>query len=415
MVVRGRSWLVGRLSWTKRTTQNEKTDRKKPKPQNLLSGRLLDAVRVPEQAGFHVGGIVPARRFRGCPLIQQEHLALQLIRLKPGEDFVPKADGLAFVFTKGGVGKCVTRAGSQRILAGDILVLNGTAGGKFSVHDKGEFLFWSFSVCFENLLPLFSGNEISLLHNVTDGYKAARVYSASSPLATECQRLLGVVPPQFNLDHRGQLVRIAATILSVEFKESQTRRSGFARPENHMVQVFERLSATELINLSVGELAGKFSCSRRHLNRLFHQHFGVSVAALRMEMRLLKAMSLLRDTEAKIINVAEQCGFNHLGLFNTCFKRRFGSSPGQWRKTILLDEGGIPARRPADQSACPLHVNGLCPWGGKIVAQAQPVVATARVAEAQFEPGNRPRRGRAVVAPLPANVKRNFLESMPEE
>jgi hypothetical protein len=31
--------------------------------------------------------------------------------------------------------------------------------------------------------------------------------------------------------------------------------------------------------------------------------------------------------------VAEQCGFNHLGLFNTCFKRRFGTSPSQWRKS----------------------------------------------------------------------------------
>jgi AraC-like DNA-binding protein len=99
-----------------------------------------------------------------------------------------------------------------------------------------------------------------------------------------------------------------------------------------MVQVFEKLSASELINLSVGELADRFNCSRRHLNRLFHQHFGVSVAALRMEMRMLKAISLLRDAGVKIIDVAEQCGFNHLGLFNTCFKRRFGTSPGRWRK-----------------------------------------------------------------------------------
>ena len=51
-----------------------------------------------------------------------------------------------------------------------------------------------------------------------------------------------------------------------------------------------------------------------------------------MELRLLKAVTLLRNPTAKIITVAEQCGFNHLGLFNICFKRRFGQSPGQWRK-----------------------------------------------------------------------------------
>jgi AraC-like DNA-binding protein len=114
----------------------------------------------------------------------------------------------------------------------------------------------------------------------------------------------------------------------------------------------------------VGELADKFSCSRRHLNRLFHQHFGFSVAALRMEMRLLKAVSLLREPDAKVINVAEQCGFNHLGLFNICFKRRFGNSPGQWRKLTSQAEGqraGLTEAAPT----CPLKSNGLCPWSGK--------------------------------------------------
>lgn len=296
---------------------------------------------------------------------QREHLQLQLSRLKSGEEFLFNEDGLTFVLAKGGTGKCGTRAATHRLGAGDILVLNGAAGGKLSVQDKGEFLFWNFSVCFENLLPLFSGNEISLLHNITESYKTAKIYPASHPLAVECHHLLGVVPPQFNLDHRGQLVRIAATILSAEFKAAQTQRSGFARTEDHMIQVFERLSASELINLSVGELAAKFNCSRRHLNRLFHQHFGVAVASLRMEMRLLKAMSLLRDPEAKIINVAEQCGFNHLGLFNTCFKRRFGTSPGQWRKVALQAEKS-PAPKTGDQPACPLHANGLCPWNGKM-------------------------------------------------
>jgi len=316
--------------------------------------------------------------FRGrCPLNRRDHLALQLVRLKPAEEFAVNEDGLTFVLTKGGAGKCVARSGSHRLLPGDIMVLNGISGGNFSVSDKGEFLFWNFSLCFENLLPLFSGNEISLLHNITESYKAGKIYPADSPLAVECHRLLGVVPAQFNLDHRGQLLRLATTILSVEFKEAQTRRSGFARSEDHMIETFEKLSSSELINLSVGELAEKFNCSRRHLNRLFHQHFGVAVASLRMEMRLLKAISLLRDPDAKIINVAEQCGFNHLGLFNTCFKRRFGTSPGQWRKTALQVESGSTLKA-GGKPACPLHASGLCPWGGKIEA-AHPTSLDASV------------------------------------
>jgi AraC-like DNA-binding protein len=274
-----------------------------------------------------------------CELNDQNHLSLRLARLKSSEEWAQPGEGLVFVFAKGGNGKYTSKTAAHRLTAGDIMVFDGAAGGRLAVADnKGEFLFWTFSTCFENLLPLFASREITFLHNITEGFKTPKIYPARSPLAADCQRLLAVVPPQFNLDHRGQLIRIAASILSLEFKEAQGRQGGYVRVEDHMTQVFEKLSASELTNLSVGELADRFSCSRRHLNRLFHQHFGVSVAALRMEMRLLKAVSLLRDPSAKIINVAEQCGFNHLGLFNTCFKRRFGTSPGQWRKSVLQSE-----------------------------------------------------------------------------
>jgi AraC-like DNA-binding protein len=269
-------------------------------------------------------------------LNKEYHLALSLACLKSHEESEQEGEGLIFLFSKGGVRKYISKLAVHRLLPGDILVFNRTAGSKLTVYDnKGEFLFWIFSVCFENLLPLFAGNEIGLLHNVIEGFKAAKIYPARSPLAVECRRLLGMVPSEFNLDHRGQLIRIAASILSLEFKEAQTRQGGYVRAEDHLTQVLEKLSAAELINLSVGELAERFGCSRRHLNRLFHQHFGFSVAALKMEMRLLKAVSLLREADVKIINVAEQCGFNHLGLFNTCFKRRFGTSPSQWRKSSI--------------------------------------------------------------------------------
>jgi AraC-like DNA-binding protein len=309
-------------------------------------------------------------------LNNQDHLALRLARLKAPEELALHQEGLTFVFARGGVGKYVSKNSTHRLAAGEILIVNGSSLGCLSPADKGEFIFWTFSVCFEHLLPLFGSSEISLLHNLTEGFKTGKIYPASSPMAVEGHRLIGVVPSQYNLDHRGQIIRIAASILSAEFKEAQGQRSSFARPEEHMVQVFEKLSASELINLSVGELAERFNCSRRHLNRLFHQHFGVSVASLRMEMRLLKAISLLRDPSAKIINVAEQCGFNHLGLFNTCFKRRFGASPGQWRKSTLQPQPAPKAAKAKPTLACPLQSNGLCPMSHPVESGAKAVAST---------------------------------------
>lgn len=306
---------------------------------------------------------------------QQNQLMLRLARLKFPEGMDLEGDYLVFLFCKGGTGEYSSRSVTHRLRPGDILVFNASGGSKLSVfeHKAAEFLFWSFSVRFENLLPLFSGEEISLLHHITENFRVGRVYPATTAVAVDCQKLLEVVPPQFNLDHRGQLVRIAATILSVEFKDALAKWNGGSRANDHLVQVFEQLSASELISLSVCELASRFNCSRRHLNRLFHQHFGISVAALRMEMRLLKAISLLRDGEAKVINVAEQCGFNHLGLFNICFKRRFGTSPGQWRKLSL--EKGAAENKVNGSLTCPMHYSGLCPLAGQPEASPPPVAS----------------------------------------
>jgi len=296
-------------------------------------------------------------------MFSQEHLTLRLVRLKPSEKWIHRANGLSFVFPKGGGGKYVSKAVSQCLVPGDVLVLNRTQEGEggLCADERSEMVFWFFAANFEHLFPLFAGNEIRLLQNVIEGFKGTKLYGASSPLAGECHRLLAEVPPQFNLDHRSQLLRVVAAILDMEFKTAQPYRVGFVRAEEHMIQVFEKLSANELLSLSVGELAARFGCSKRHLNRLFHQHFGFSVAAMRMEMRLLKAASLLRDPDTKVINVAEQSGFNHLGLFNTCFKRRFGASPGQWRKMSAQAEARS-VRPVNDRLACPLRSNGLCPW-----------------------------------------------------
>lgn len=296
-------------------------------------------------------------------MFSHNHLTLRMVRLKKGEEWTHRGEGLAFVFPQSGVG--IFQAGpiSQSVAPGDVLVVNGSPNGNLAVTSGPELLFWWFRAELEHLYPLFSSQEIGALHNVHQAYRSLRLYGSVTPIAKQCKRLLDDVPPQLNLEHRGHVLKLAAAVLSKEFSEANIQRDGFLNVEEHVKQVLEHLSLEEVLDLSVSELAEKFKCSRRHLNRLFHQYFGLSVAALRMEMRLLKAVSLLRDPEAKIINVADDCGFNHLGLFNMCFKKRFGTSPGDWRRKNVTAKGCVtPPTAPPEETGCRLGVNGLCPW-----------------------------------------------------
>src|ERR1035437_2328525 len=106
-------------------------------------------------------------------MLAQDYLTLRMVRLKPPEEWLNKQAGLAFVFPKGGAGKCLAGAFNQRLAPGDVLVLDGAAGSKICASNRGEMVFACFSVCFEHLFPLFTGNEISLLQAVTDDFKPA--------------------------------------------------------------------------------------------------------------------------------------------------------------------------------------------------------------------------------------------------
>ena len=296
-------------------------------------------------------------------MFDQDYFALRLVRLTPSEEWSSQKEGLYFVFLTGGSGQYVSGSAAQRLAPGDILVCAGSPDGKLNVYHGAEIIFLSFVLRLEHLLPLFAGSEISLLHEVTNHFKGAKLVPAATALAMKCHRLIEEVPPQLDLEYRSHLLRIAAAILNEEFRMAHHQRLGLGQVEERLIRVFEQLSVDQLSDLSVEQLASKFGCSRRHLNRLFHQYFGFSVGALRMEMRLLKAVTLLRDSDAKVINVAVQCGFNHLGLFNTCFKKRFGVSPGRWRKQAAPAELP-PASARGDDSACPLQIKGLCPLAG---------------------------------------------------
>jgi AraC family multidrug resistance transcriptional activator len=293
----------------------------------------------------------------------QDHLTLRTVHLRPHEEWSSEGQGLAFVLATTGHAKHLQGKMAQPVGPGDVLVLDRACGGKLAAQEGGEFCFGSFGLNPEHLFPLFDSAELSFLQKITDNFKGARVYPAQSESARECHQLADGITTQHDLGHRSQLLRVAAVILSVEFKQARRQSSGYVRMEEHMLQVFEQLSTSEILNSSVCGLAEKFGCSRRHLNRLFHQHFGISVAALKMEMRLLKAVSLLRNPDAKVIHVAQECGFNHLGLFNACFKRRFGTSPGVWRKPLGPSGGQLDGSM-IGSLGCPLRVTGLCPHVG---------------------------------------------------
>ena len=297
-------------------------------------------------------------------MLGYDHLALGLFQLKPSEEWLSRGPGFSFLFPKEGLGTFASAAINHPLASGDVLVCSEAQGGQVCAMEAGELVCWHFSFCLEHLYPLLGGDELSLLQNLPECFRTPRLYPSSSPLAQECHRLLAAAPPGHRLDHRGQLLRVVTAILAEEFKDLRSQRGGLGGAGQDMIHMLGKLTVEDITGFTAQELADKFHWTRRHLGRLFQQHFGLSLTALKMEIRLIKAMTLLRNRNLKVNHVAKECGFSHLGLFNSCFKRRFGASPGHWR------DANNPAKaHPAGlingEPLCRMQASGMCPWAGK--------------------------------------------------
>jgi AraC-like DNA-binding protein len=260
------------------------------------------------------------------------HFTLHLAKLRPAEPWSCKGQGLEYVFMKDGLCEYVFGTLRRPLSPGGLMVINQSKPGSLRAINGGESSFWHFSSALDHIAPLFAGHEVCMLPSLIERLKTTKVYPPSTNLARECHKLLAETPAMPSLSQRGHLLRIIAVILSEELQCAEIKTSACSRAEDRMLQAFGNLSAEDLLTVSVEKLACQMGCSRRHLARLFRQHFGTSLLALRTEMRLLKAASLLRNPATKMLCVAHESGFTHLGLFHHSFKKRFGASPGSWRK-----------------------------------------------------------------------------------
>jgi AraC-like DNA-binding protein len=92
----------------------------------------------------------------------------------------------------------------------------------------------------------------------------------------------------------------------------------------------EQFSAADLLDRSPDDLACELGCSRLEFNRLIRDHFGLSLVALKIELRLLQAAHRLRKQPVDVSAIAGQCGFGNIHLFAACFEKRFGITPSKW-------------------------------------------------------------------------------------
>ena len=86
-------------------------------------------------------------------------------------------------------------------------------------------------------------------------------------------------------------------------------------------------------DITVESLASRFNYSVYHFNRLFKKHMGISPYQYIINLRLHKAVGLLLSTNKSIAEIARMTNFPSIGRLSSCFRRQYGMTPLQYRKS----------------------------------------------------------------------------------
>lgn len=87
--------------------------------------------------------------------------------------------------------------------------------------------------------------------------------------------------------------------------------------------------------ISLTTLSELFHINSAHLSETFKHHVGQNFSDYLVSLRMKKAESLLKDSQLKIIDIANLVGFSSAGYFSTVFKKYSGHSPLEFRKQLV--------------------------------------------------------------------------------
>ncbi len=114
----------------------------------------------------------------------------------------------------------------------------------------------------------------------------------------------------------------------------QAQISGENTDANMLILAVEKYISDEYRGGTLGELARRTGYSAPALSRLIKKHTGMTFKELQTKQRMEQVITLLRDTDRPINEIAVSVGYENQSFFYKRFQREFGMSPKEARKKL---------------------------------------------------------------------------------
>ncbi len=252
--------------------------------------------------------------------------------LLPGGEWSPQMSGWLVIHVSCGAGYWLHPRMSWELQTGAVVLCSDQAQGCVRASEVGELRLHFFRLDPRKLTGLLSLADQALLANAAGDEKLSlRVLLPNAQLSDQFTRL-SCAQTRKDFPARVQLLQLFIEVFGGDFQQPAADTAEACDARARLTQLLNQTPVSDWLELGFAELASKTRCSPRHLSRLFTEVVGVSFREKQTELRLTRACELLATTNAKVVDVAQDSGYDSTSLFNAMFKQRFGTSPAKWRE-----------------------------------------------------------------------------------
>src|SRR5262245_36738385 len=268
----------------------------------------------------------------------EPHLVVTQVQLLPAAEWQPTSPGWVFAQVTAGQAYSIHALKSQDLDTGAVIGFSQSGRGYIRASRVNGALLNCFHVEPERLVGLITlGEQRSLQQSAKWENAPPRIFLPGHPVSEKFKNVCSNSEHHL-LSERLYLLGIFTEILADEFKSGPEEcGSTCSNARVRMAELLRQMPAAALLDLKLDELVQQMHCTPRHVSRVFNEVVGTSFRKKQSEVRLLRAQELLATTDTKVLQVAMESGFQSVSLFNLMFKRRFGSTPGEWRKRVRKD------------------------------------------------------------------------------
>lgn len=166
------------------------------------------------------------------------------------------------------------------------------------------------------LAPLFEPSHI-YYHNIASCIDVADTYCNETPMAYEF-----VIKSQISM--------LFYYLMSCCQKQPSCKET--ILQEEKIKQILLFIEENYQHKISVSNAAKHLDISTSYFMKFFKSTMGSSFISYLNEYRLDRVTRLLISSNANILTIAYECGFDNISYFNRLFKKKFGMSPFHYRK-----------------------------------------------------------------------------------